>query len=61
MCPETLEVAVKKLSSDAGYESFHELFKELDLMFQVGSHLNIVNLIGNRFISCLITKLIDIT
>jgi len=43
---DVLEVAVKKLPADAGQQSFHELFKELDLMFKVGRHLNIVNLIG---------------
>ena len=39
-------VAVKRLPPDATCENFYELFKELDLMFQVGQHTNIVNLIG---------------
>jgi serine/threonine protein kinase len=42
-----LSVAVKKLQeSISTSENFYELFKELKLMFQVGQHPNIVNLIG---------------
>lgn len=39
-------MAVKKLPENATAKNFYDLFKELKLMFQVGQHPNIVNLIG---------------
>lgn len=39
-------VAVKKLPENATAKNFFDLFKELKLMFAVGEHPNIVNLIG---------------
>ena len=39
-------VAIKKLKENAKSENFYELFKELQLMFQVGHHPCIINLIG---------------
>lgn len=41
-----VSVAVKKLPENATAKNFYDLFKELKLMFQVGQHANIVNLIG---------------
>ena len=41
-----LNVAIKKLKENAKSENFHELFKELLLMFQLGNHPFIINLIG---------------
>jgi serine/threonine protein kinase len=41
-----MSVAVKKLPENATPKNFYDLFKELKLMFQVGQHANIVNLIG---------------
>ena len=43
---ETISVAVKKLPEAATAKNFYDLFKELNLMFQVGQHKHIVNLIG---------------
>ena len=42
----SLDVAVKKLPENATAKNFYDLFKELKLMFQVGQHMHIVNLIG---------------
>jgi serine/threonine protein kinase len=41
-----MSVAVKKLPENATAKNFYDLFKELKLMFQVGQHMHIVNLIG---------------
>ncbi len=41
-----MSVAVKKLPENATSENFLDLFKELNLMFQVGQHTHIINLIG---------------
>ena len=43
---KNLSVAVKKIPENANAENFYDLFKELTLMFQVGQHPYIVNLIG---------------
>lgn len=42
----SFDVAVKKLPENATAKNFYDLFKELKLMFQVGQHMHIVNLIG---------------
>lgn len=42
----SVSVALKKLPENATAKNFYDLFKELKLMFQVGQHPNIVNLIG---------------
>lgn len=42
----SMSVAVKQMPDDAGHESFKTLSSELKLMFDVGQHTNIVNLIG---------------
>ncbi len=41
-----LNVAVKKLPESAEAKNYYELLKELKLMFHVGQHQHIVNLIG---------------
>jgi serine/threonine protein kinase len=43
---KNMSVAVKKLPENATSENFLDLFKELNLMFQVGQHSHIINLIG---------------
>lgn len=43
---KNLSVAVKKLPENATRENFLDLFDELNLMFQVGQHQHIINLIG---------------
>jgi serine/threonine protein kinase len=41
-----INVAVKKLHKNATQKNYYDLYRELKLMFQVGQHPNIVNLIG---------------
>ena len=41
-----VSVAVKKLPDSATTKNYYDLFKELNLMFHVGQHRHIVNLIG---------------
>ena len=43
---ESISVAIKKLPETATTKNYYDLFKELNLMFQVGQHKHIVNLIG---------------
>jgi hypothetical protein len=45
---KNMSVAVKKLPENATSENFLDLFKELNLMFQVGQHSHIINLILSR-------------
>lgn len=45
-CGAVMSVAVKRPLPNGTHENYLDLKEELTLMFKVGQHLNIVNLIG---------------